>query len=67
MKKLTPKEKEVLEYMVKVEKMNFVKSSKFGIYPNTRQVQLVFNISRQRANFIINSLQEYLEKNLRQM
>jgi len=67
MKKLTPKEKEVYDYMVKVERMNFVKSGKFGIYPNTRQIELVFNISRQRANTIINSIQEYLAKNLRQM
>ena len=67
MKKLTTKEKEVLEYMSKIEKMNFAKSGKFGIYPNTKQIELVFNISRQRANTIINSLQEYLEKNLRQL
>jgi hypothetical protein len=67
MKKLTPKEDEVLQYMLKVEKMNFAKSGKFGIFPNTRQIELVFDISRQRANYIINTIGEHLEKSLRQL
>jgi hypothetical protein len=66
-KKLTPKEQEVLKYMVKVESMNFAKSGKFGIYPNTKQVEMVFGFSRQRANAIINRLQDHLQKNLRQI
>lgn len=67
MKHLTPKEKEVLDYMIKIEKINFAKSGKFGIYPNTRQIELVFGISRERANYIINNIQEKLDKNLRQI
>ncbi len=67
MKALTPKEQEVLTYMLKIEKMNFAKSGKFGIYPNPKQVEQVFGFSRQRANSIINKLQEKLQKNLRQI
>lgn len=67
MKHLTPKEKEVFEHMVKIEKINFAKSGRFGIYPSTRQIELVFNISRVWANDIINSIQEKLDKNLRQL
>ena len=63
----TPKEQEVLDYLVRQERMNFKQSGKAGIYPNTRQVELVFNISRQRANTIVNVLMERLEKNLRQI
>lgn len=67
MKTLTPKEKEVFEYMKKIEKVNFAKFGKFGMYPNTRMIQFVFDISRQRANDIINAIQEHLDKNLRQL
>jgi len=63
----TPKEQEVLDYLVRQERMNFKQSGKSGIYPNTRQVELVFNISRQRANTIVNVLMERLGKNLRQI
>lgn len=66
-KKLTPKEQEVLKYLVKMEAVNFAKSGKLGIYPNTRQVEMVFGFSRQRANAIINRLQDHLQKNLRQL
>jgi len=63
----TPKEQEVLDYLVRQERMNFKQSGKAGIYPNTRQVELVFGISRQRANTIVNVLMERLGKNLRQI
>jgi hypothetical protein len=65
--KHTPKEQEVLDYLVRQERVNFKQSGKEGIYPNTRQIELVFSISRQRANEIINELQRRLEKNLRQL
>ena len=66
MKKLTPKESEVLKYMTKIERVNFAKSGNFGIYPNTKMIEKVFGISRQRANGIINAINEYLDRNLRQ-
>lgn len=66
-KKPTKREQEILDYLVKQERINFKESGKEGIYPNTRMIELVFGISRQRANEIINELQRRLEKNLRQI
>lgn len=64
--KPTKKQQEVFDYLVKMERMNFKKSGKEGIYPNTNQIMLVFDVSRQRANYIINELQRRLKQNVRQ-
>jgi len=66
MNKLTPREKQLLEYMIRVERMNFATSGEFGIYPNANQLRMVFNISRQRVHVILSKIKEHLKKHLNQ-
>jgi len=66
MKHLTPKEKEIFDYMVKIEKLNFAKCGKFGIFPTTTQIVLVFGISRQRVHEMLPNIKKHLENHLNQ-
>lgn len=63
--KPTKGQQKILDYLVRMERLNFKLSGKSGVYPNTRQVELVFDVSRQYANDVINELQRRLNKNLR--
>jgi hypothetical protein len=58
-------EQEIFDYLVKMEKVNEEQCGKKGIFPVTRQVELVFGISKERANYYINEIQKRHRKNFR--
>lgn len=55
-------QQEVLDYLVRQEKLHFDEYGKKGIFPTTLQVMMVFDISKDTANRYINEIEERYSK-----